>query len=175
MHGPEPGDSDAVRPSVHAQPSAEVGAELAPSRPVSVELAEPSEAQVSADQAQAPGAETAPAKQVLVAHGRSERWMRAVVHMLERTGVHDVTILNERSSERGALAEQFGERAPDSRYAVVLLTADDIGAARADSEDEPFFSPRAHQGVVFEMGFLGRGARSGARVRALRGGRPAAV
>jgi predicted nucleotide-binding protein len=36
----------------------------------------------------------------------------------------------------------------------VLLTADDIGAPRVESEAEPYFSPRAHQAVVFEMGFL---------------------
>ena len=36
----------------------------------------------------------------------------------------------------------------------MLLTADDVGAPRLHSEDEPYYSPRARQGVVFEMGFL---------------------
>jgi predicted nucleotide-binding protein len=80
--------------------------------------------------------------------------MQAVARLLEQAGTHEVTILNERPNGRGALAEQFGEHAPGSRYAIVLLTADDIGAPRVESEDEPYFSPRAHQAVVFEMGFL---------------------
>jgi len=37
---------------------------------------------------------------------------------------------------------------------VILLTADDVGAPRVDSEREPYYSPRARQGVVFEMGVL---------------------
>jgi predicted nucleotide-binding protein len=37
---------------------------------------------------------------------------------------------------------------------VILLTADEIGAPRLDSDKEPFFTSRACQGVVFEMGFL---------------------
>ena len=36
----------------------------------------------------------------------------------------------------------------------MLLTADDIAAPRVESEEAPYFSPRAHQAVVFEMGFL---------------------
>ena len=34
------------------------------------------------------------------------------------------------------------------------MTADDVGGARLESSTEPYFSTRAHQGVVFEMGFL---------------------
>jgi predicted nucleotide-binding protein len=109
---------------------------------------------LAADGAGAAGTAAAVSKQILVAHGRSERWMRAVVHVLEQTGAHEVTILNERSSERGGFADQLGQPSPDSRYAIVLLTCDEIGAPREESEGEPYFSPRAHQGVVFEMGFL---------------------
>ena len=93
--------------------------------------------------------------------------MEAVARLLEQAGPHEVTILNERPGERGALAEQFCGHAPGSRYAVVLLTADDIGAPRVESEDEPYYSPRAHQAVVFEMGFLVAALAPGQRVRAL--------
>jgi predicted nucleotide-binding protein len=93
-------------------------------------------------------------KQVFLAHGRNETWRQAVASLLERTGPHEVMILNERPNERSTLVEQFGAHAPGSRYAVVLLTADDVGAPRLESEHEPYFSPRARQGVVFEMGFL---------------------
>jgi hypothetical protein len=129
-----------------------VGAELAPASSRAPERRTQDTGAVSDEQAGAPGPTPAAAKQVLLAHGRNERWMEAVAQLLERAGPHEVTVLNEPSGGRGALAEHFGE--PGSRYAIVLLTADDIGAARVESEDEPYYSPRAHQAVVFEMGFL---------------------
>jgi predicted nucleotide-binding protein len=142
----------------HAADRAQLSAELAPAPRVGAELAQHANGAVSAERAGAPGAAPSASKHVLLAHGRNERWKQAVAQLLERAGTHEITILNERASERaserGALADQFGEHMPGSRYAVVLLTADDIAAPRVDSEDEPYFSPRAHQAVVFEMGFL---------------------
>jgi predicted nucleotide-binding protein len=162
---PEPAHVRAVEPSYEPrlrdrderpddEPS--VGAELAPAPTLAPELAGQANGSLSAERAASPGpAPTSTStKQVLLAHGPNERWLQAVTNLLEHAGRHEVTILNDRSGERGALADQFGERTPGSRYAIVLLTADDIGAPRVDSEDEPYFSPRAHQAVVFEMGFL---------------------
>jgi predicted nucleotide-binding protein len=45
----------------------------------------------------------------------------------------------------------------------VLLTADDVGTPRRALDEEPYFSPRARQGVVFQLGFL-VGALTPARV-----------
>jgi Predicted nucleotide-binding protein containing TIR-like domain len=92
--------------------------------------------------------------QVFLVHGRNDGVKQAVAGLLERSGPHEVTILNERPSDRRMLIEQCVEHAAESRYAVVLLTADDVGAPRLDSAREPYFSPRARQGVVFEMGVL---------------------
>ncbi len=91
---------------------------------------------------------------VFLVHGRNDRWKHAVAGLLERAGPHEVTILNERPSDRMPLVEHFEERPRGSRYGIVLLTADEIGAARVDSDREPFFSPRALQGVVFALGIL---------------------
>jgi predicted nucleotide-binding protein len=102
----------------------------------------------------ASGAGPMPAGQVFVVHGRDETLKEAVAELLERAGSHEVTIVNERPSDRRMLVERFDELASESRYAVVLLTADDVGAPRLDSEREPYYSPRARQGVVFEMGIL---------------------
>jgi hypothetical protein len=129
-----------------------VGAGLAPAPPLAPERRSQSASALSGERAATPGPTPAAAKQVLLAHGRNERWMEAVARLLEQAGPYEVAVLNEPSGRRGALAEQFGE--PGSRYAIVLLTADDIGAPRTESEDEPYYSPRAHQAVVFEMGFL---------------------
>jgi predicted nucleotide-binding protein len=131
-----------------------VGAELAPAPFVGAELAQHASGSASAERAGTPAPAPAHGKQIVLAHGRNEQWMQAVARLLEHAGTHEVTILNERPNGRGTLAEQFGEHAPGARYALVLLTADDIAAPRVDSEQEPYFSPRAHQAVVFEMGFL---------------------
>ncbi len=127
-------------------PASAVGAELAPAPTNGAGVVrKPSAGSVSsADRT----------RQVFLAHGRDQRWMQAVANLLEQAGPHAVTVLNERSDERGTLAEQFGEQIAGSQYAVVLLTADDVGAPRLHSEEEPYYSPRARQGVVFEMGFL---------------------
>jgi predicted nucleotide-binding protein len=151
----EPGDrAEKADRGERLDERAPVGAELAPAPFVGAELAQHGDGSASAERGGSPGAARAASKQVLLAHGPNERWMQAVARLLEQAGTHEVTILNERPNGRGALAEQFGEHAPGSRYAIVLLTADDIGAPRVESEDEPYFSPRAHQAVVFEMGFL---------------------
>jgi len=93
-------------------------------------------------------------RQVFLVHGRNESVRQAVDHLLGRAGEHEVTTLNQRPNDRKMLVEQFEREPAGTRYAIVLLTADDVGAPRLDSEQEPYFSPRARQGVVFEMGFL---------------------
>jgi hypothetical protein len=131
-----------------------VGADVSPAAIVGSELAPHAGSAMSVAPGGSLGPMAAGTKQVVVAHGRNEKWRQAVASLLEQTGSHEIVILNERQNERGTLVEQFGAQAPGSRYAVVLLTADDVGAPRLESEEEPYFSPRARQGVVFEMGFL---------------------
>ena len=92
--------------------------------------------------------------QVFLVHGSNETWKQAVAGLLERAGPHEVTILNEQPNDRRRLVERFEEQAPGPRYAVVLLTADDVGAPRRESDLEACLSPRARQDVVFEMGVL---------------------
>lgn len=132
----------------------EVGSELARAPFVGAELAQ-QDAGLPAEHADgAPGAAPTRTRRVFVAHGRDERWKEAVAHLLEHAGTDEVTILNDHPEERARLLERIGDQAQAVRYAIVLLTADDIGAARLESAEEPYFTTRARQGVVFEMGFL---------------------
>jgi predicted nucleotide-binding protein len=141
-----------------------VGAELAPRvPPASSELAQQPDAAVPAERVQTPTRaervqtstpESTRASKVLLAHGRDERWRAAVEHLLEQAGTAELTILDERPEERARLFERAQEQPATTRYAIVLLTADDIGAERLESTEEPYFTPRAQQQVVFEMGFL---------------------
>jgi predicted nucleotide-binding protein len=132
-----------------------VGAELTPAQRVGSQLAHHANGTTPAERDPAGGAAPARTRQVLLAHGRDERWKQAVEHLLEQAGEHEIRIVNQRSGGRGRLADALDdEPAMASRYAVVLLTADDVGAPRLESDSEPFFSTRAHQEVVFQMGFL---------------------
>jgi predicted nucleotide-binding protein len=143
---PEQGASPDERPAV--------GSELAHANQLGAELAQHPQPSPPAER-EAHGA-PAPAhtREVYLAHGRDEKWRQAVEHLLEQAGEHEIKIVNRRANERTRLAEELREDAPGSHYAVVLLTADDVGGARLESDTEPYFSTRAHQEVVFEMGFL---------------------
>ncbi len=157
--GQEPVDASelAPAPSAHPEPAPvpafeEAGAE---------EPAGGNELVAPSANGSAPVPRTTPAgrkvdhsRQVFLVHGRNEHVRQAVGHLLGRAGQHEVTILNERPNHRKMLVEQFEHEPAGTRYAIVLLTADDVGAPRLDSEREPYYSPRARQGVIFEMGFL---------------------
>lgn len=131
-----------------------VGAELTPAQYVGSQLAHHANGTTPAERDPTGAAAPSRTRQVLLAHGRDERWKQAVEHLLEQAGEHEIRIVNQRSGERGRLADALDEPATASRYAVVLLTADDVGGPRLESDSEPFFSTRAHQEVVFQMGFL---------------------
>lgn len=131
-----------------------VGAQLAPAQQVGSQLAHHANGTAPAERDPTGAAASARMRQVLLAHGRDERWKQAVEHLLEQAGEHEIRIINQRSGERGRLADALDEPATASHYAVVLLTADDVGGPRLESDSEPFFSTRAHQEVVFQMGFL---------------------
>jgi predicted nucleotide-binding protein len=80
--------------------------------------------------------------------------MQAVVRLLEKAGPHEVAVVSDRPTDDRTLVKRFQGQAQRSCYAVVVLTADDVGTPRLDPDEEPYFSPRARQGVVFQMGYL---------------------
>jgi hypothetical protein len=92
-------------------------------------------------------------RQIFLLHGRDEKRMHAVVELLEAAGSHEVTVMHDGPSEGAKLVERFAG-STQSGYAIVLLTADDVGTPRLALDEEPYFSPRARQGVVFQLGFL---------------------
>jgi predicted nucleotide-binding protein len=157
----EPLRGEAVVDQSHSPPAEEapveeaqpIGAELERAPLVGAELATPDAlAPAEPDDPSRPA--TARAHRLFLAHGRDDRWKEAVAHLLEHAGTEDVTILSDHPEERVKLLEHIGEQPGGSRYAIVLLTADDIGAVRLESTEEPYFTTRPSQRVVFEMGFL---------------------
>jgi predicted nucleotide-binding protein len=145
---------DAPEETEPRQQYSAVGAELAHSQLLGAELAQHAQPAPPAEREPHEAPATARTRDVYLAHGRDEKWKQAVEHLLEQAGEHEIKIVNRRASERAQLTEELREDAPGSHYAVVLLTADDVGGARLESDKEPYFSTRAHQEVVFEMGFL---------------------
>lgn len=87
---------------------------------------------------------------IFLVHGRNEGTREMVARLLEKVGNHDVVILQEKANRGRTLIEKFEEHAAQTRYAVVLLTGDDVG----DTKPGTNLSPRARQNVIFEMGFF---------------------
>lgn len=92
-------------------------------------------------------------RQIFLVHGRDEKRMQAVVALLETAGSHSLTVMHDGPEQGRTLVERFAGAA-QSGYAIVLLTADDVGTPKLELDEEPYFSPRARQGVVFQLGFL---------------------
>ncbi|MFP3976179.1 MAG: TIR domain-containing protein [Dehalococcoidia bacterium] len=99
-------------------------------------------------------------KRVFVVHGHNEAIRNSVARFLERIDL-DPIILNEKPNKGGTVIEKFFDYA-DVGFAVVLLTADDVGRAK----DDDALLPRARQNVILELGFF-LGRLSSGRVAAL--------
>jgi predicted nucleotide-binding protein len=102
---------------------------------------------------------------VFVVHGCDEAAKQIVARFLEKLGLNPV-ILHEQSNRGRTIIEKFEDHA-EVRFAVIILTPDDIG--RLATESESSSTLRARQNVIFEMGyFIGRIGRG--RVFPLRRG-----
>ncbi len=94
---------------------------------------------------------TEPMKQkVFVVHGHNDSMKQTVARTLEKIGLNAI-VLHEQVSRGRTIIEKF-EDFSDVKYAVVLLSADDIGYSKKEGFDKK--SQRARQNVVFEMGFF---------------------
>ena len=94
---------------------------------------------------------------VFVAHGRDIGAKNTVARFLEKSGL-ELIILAEMPAEGRTIIEKF-EQYSRVRFAIVLLTADDVGSLNGDDNDP---RPRPRQNVIFEFGFfVGRLGREG--------------
>lgn len=88
-------------------------------------------------------------KTVFIVHGRDEETKQTVARFLEKLGLK-VVILHERGNSGLTIIEKLAKHSVVA-YAVVLLTADDVGAMKTA---EQTLHNRARQNVVFELGYF---------------------
>lgn len=96
---------------------------------------------------------------VFLVHGR-DPLRHEVARFIDKLKL-DVTILDEQPNQGRTLIKKFEDHAEEARFAVVLLTADDVGCLEADlakkvsAEDKLHaLRPRARQNVIFELGYF---------------------
>jgi predicted nucleotide-binding protein len=87
---------------------------------------------------------------IFVVHGHDELLQSQVARMLERaTAPREVIVLHEQADAGQTVIEKFEAHAGRASYAVVLLTADDVGGPVGGT-----MSPRGRQNVIFELGYF---------------------
>ena len=63
----------------------------------------------------------------------------------------EATILHEQANKGQTIPEKFEEHADDAGFAIILLTPDDVGAPKDETNS---LKPRARQNVVLELGYF---------------------
>ena len=92
---------------------------------------------------------------VFVVHGHDIELKNDVELFLKSINL-DPIVLHRQLDEGLTVIEKF-EKHSDVKYAIILLTPDDIGYPRAENnkkEEEKRFELRARQNVIFEFGFF---------------------
>ena len=99
---------------------------------------------------------------IFIVHGSNVGTKEAVARLVERITHLEPIILHEQANQGRTLIEKFEDHGALAGYALVLLTGDDVGAAKQEVDEtaQAFASrlqPRGRQNVVFEFGyFVGR-------------------
>ena len=87
---------------------------------------------------------------VFIVHGHDNEAKVTVAGFVEHLGI-EATILDEEVNEGRTIPEKFEEHADKAGFAIILLTPDDVGASKDESNNP---KPRARQNVVLELGYF---------------------
>lgn len=108
------------------------------------------------DRSEEPPPRNAPLRRAFIVHGRDHGPRDAIRNFLRDLDIEPV-ILEDQANQGRTIIEKF-EAHVDVGFAVIVLTPDDIGAAKDEKHEA---RPRARQNVLLELGFfiglLGRG------------------
>ena len=98
-----------------------------------------------------------PPTSVFLVHGHDDDFLAAVVDYLTDRGVKAV-VLKRIGGSSQSLFQKFFDFGSQARFAIVLVSGDDIGAARrqyeADGVGDRALQFRARQNVILELGFF---------------------
>ncbi len=86
---------------------------------------------------------------VFIVHGHDEAMKATTARVLTMLGLNPI-ILHEQPNHGQTIIEKFESKGSNVGFAIILLTADDLGKAQKEEESHP----RARQNVVFEMGYF---------------------
>ena len=90
---------------------------------------------------------------IFIVHGHDEAAKHKIARFITELDL-SATVLDEQPSRGQTIIDKFEEHADEASFAIVLLTADDVGAPK-DKTDE--LKPRARQNVIMELGYFLRG------------------
>lgn len=88
-------------------------------------------------------------RKIFIVHGHDEAMKQTVARVVEKIKFEAV-ILHEKENRGRAIIEKFTDYS-EVGFAIVLLSADDVGGKMADP---PTLIARARQNVIFEMGYF---------------------
>lgn len=91
-----------------------------------------------------------PSNKVFIVHGHNEEMKHSTARFLDKIK-WDPIILHEQANQGKTIIEKFTSHS-DVAFAVVLLSADDIGTTKVGDFKKAKF--RARQNVIFELGFF---------------------
>lgn len=95
--------------------------------------------------------------EIFIVHGHDGGAKETVARFLLRLTSREPTILHEQQEDWLTVIEKFEHHAAQAGAAVVLMTADDVGAAKNGGATPADLKDRARQNVILECGwFLGR-------------------
>ena len=86
--------------------------------------------------------------EIFIVHGHNDTVKLDVARTIEQLGFSPI-ILNEKANEGKTVIEKFETHA-DVSFAIILMTKDDVGNVKTESN----MNPRARQNVIFEFGFF---------------------
>ena len=88
---------------------------------------------------------------VFIVHGRNDGAKETVARFVEHLGIQPI-ILHEQTSRGKTIIEKIERCSDDAGFAIVLITPDDVGGLKGETDDER--NPRPRQNVVFELGYF---------------------
>ena len=88
---------------------------------------------------------------VYIVHGPDEETKTTVAKFIENLGLKP-TVLDRKPSNGQTVIDKFDEQTDNAGFAIALLTPDDVGALKGESDRQ--LNPRANQNVIFELGYF---------------------